>query len=235
MLFCNQKASRPELFTQSVTYKDQVIEDLFLNMLIAVSKKQTLSITLGQFIKFSNEKYWYEVKAISKDYIYCYRQYGEDGFYTILDLNTGFRGSGTSWGLGHETDEQFIESMLAMYGRHPDDIDQEISRRNRVPLEIEALKCEKNLHIAWFKIIQKMDNGIINFNGWYSNIGLDITEKNNVFILSKGHASKDILAEDYTIGKFETMDEAKEEAQKYFFDNYKTIPVLNWEKDKTEA
>lgn len=110
-------------------YKGQVIDDLFLSMLVSNYGEQILTITLGQMIKFSNEKQWYEVKAIANDYFICHRPYGDDWFYTIVDMNRGVRGPGTSWGLGHETDEQFIKSMLALYGRHPYEIDQEVSLR----------------------------------------------------------------------------------------------------------
>lgn len=80
-----------------------------------------------------------------------------------------------------------------------------------------------------------MDSGLLNHNTWFSNIDLGITEKNSIFTLDKGILSRDYLSEDYTIGKFETLDEAKDNAQKYFFENYKTIPVLNWKKDQIAA
>lgn len=235
MIFHNQPINSPELYLKSMSYQDQVIDDLFLSMITANVREDIFILTLGQKIKFSDEPYWYEIKAITKDFVICWNK----RHYTIIDLQNGVRGPGTSWGLGHETDEQILETVLALHGRHPNEIDQEVSRRNRVNLDIEKLTCDRDLELVWVAgtkkewepVIKKMGLG----NSWMSNIGLSIFEKNNIYTLDKGILSREYLADDYTIGKFESLDEAKEEAQKFFLDNYKTIPVLNWEKDQITA
>jgi len=56
MIFHNQKGSSTHLYRKPVMYKGQVIDDLFLSMLVSNYGEQILTITLGQMIKFSNEK-----------------------------------------------------------------------------------------------------------------------------------------------------------------------------------
>lgn len=97
-------------------------------------------LKVGQKVKFDNENIWFTVKAVRHPFVICWCNLFGKGYYTILDVENNIRGTGTSWGLGHETDEQIAESMLALHGEHPDEIEQEISRRNRVPLKILEIR-----------------------------------------------------------------------------------------------
>ncbi|HCJ6508860.1 TPA: hypothetical protein NU718_000385 [Acinetobacter baumannii] len=94
------------------------------------------TVTVGQKVKFDNQNMWLEVKNVRHPYVICYAKLFGRAYYTILDVEKNIRGTGTSWGLGHETDEQIEESMKALHGEHPDGIEQDISHRNRVPLSI---------------------------------------------------------------------------------------------------
>ncbi|WP_278364502.1 hypothetical protein [Acinetobacter schindleri] len=98
------------------------------------------TIKVGQKVKFDNENIWFEVKNVRHPYVICGTKLFGRGYYTILDIKNNIRGTGTSWGLGHSTDEEIEESMKALYGEHPGEIEQEISRRNRVPLVIIQVK-----------------------------------------------------------------------------------------------
>ncbi|MHA3104807.1 hypothetical protein [Acinetobacter sp. ANC 3791] len=78
------------------------------------------SLEVGQKIKFDNDHYWYVVHSVRHPFVICTTS-SSKGYYAILDVDQNIRGEGTSWGLGHKMDEE---------------IAQEISRRNRVPLNI---------------------------------------------------------------------------------------------------
>lgn len=93
-------------------------------------------IAVGDRVKFPEFNYFWKVRAIDNRYAVCtaYRH------YTIIDFDENIRSTGTSWGLGHDTDKNIAESMLALNGMHPDGIEQELSNRNKVPLKIEQLK-----------------------------------------------------------------------------------------------
>ena len=93
-----------------------------------------------QKVKFDNENIWYAVKAVRHPFVICTTKIFGKGYYTILDVEKNIRGTGTSWGCGYITDEDIAQSMLALHGEHPDDISNEISRRNRVPLSIVQVK-----------------------------------------------------------------------------------------------
>ncbi|MBU3121384.1 hypothetical protein KPE71_14095 [Acinetobacter soli] len=104
-------------------------------------------IEVGQKVKFDNENIWFTVKAVRHPFVICWCKLFGKGYYTILDVENNIRGPGTSWGLGHETDEQIAESMLALHGDHPDEIEQEISRRNQVPLIIKEIRERSRFEI----------------------------------------------------------------------------------------
>jgi hypothetical protein len=93
------------------------------------------SLKVNQKVKFEDDHYWYVVRSVRHPFVICTTT-SSKGYYTILDVDQNIRGEGTSWGLGHKTDEQVAESMLALHGEHPEGIEQEISRRNRVHLSI---------------------------------------------------------------------------------------------------
>mgnify|MGYP003593444969 CR=1 FL=1 len=96
------------------------------------------NLKVGQKVKL--DKSWWLVRAVRHPFIICTQSMFGKGYYTIIDVDKGFRGEGTSWGLGHDTDEQIAESMLALHGDHPSEIKQEISSRNSCPVRIVASK-----------------------------------------------------------------------------------------------
>lgn len=93
-------------------------------------------LQVGNRIKFPEDKYFWKVRAVDDRYAICTAYC----CYTILDFKTGIRSSGTSWVLGHETDEQISMSMLALNGKHPTGETQELSRRQEVKLNILEIK-----------------------------------------------------------------------------------------------
>lgn len=96
-------------------------------------------LQVGQKVKL--DKSWWLVRAVRHPFVICTQSMFGKGWYTIIDVEQNIRGEGTSWGLGHDTDNQIAESMLALHGEHPDGIKQEISRRNNVPLHITRIKA----------------------------------------------------------------------------------------------
>ena len=95
-------------------------------------------LKVGQKVKLDNS--WWLVRAVRHPFVICTQSMFGKGYYTIIDVERNIRGEGTSWGLGHDTDEQIAESMLALHGEHPNGIEQEISRRNNMPLHIAKIK-----------------------------------------------------------------------------------------------
>lgn len=79
------------------------------------------SLEVGQKIKFDNDHYWYVVRSVQHPFVICTTS-SSKGYYTILDVDQNIRGEGTSWGLGHKTDEEIAQSMLALHGEHTEEI-----------------------------------------------------------------------------------------------------------------
>lgn len=98
--------------------------------------KNTLQV--GNRVKFPEDKYYWKVRAVDSRYAICTAYC----CYTILDFKTGIRSSGTSWVLGHKTDEQINMSLLALNGQHPTGETQELSRRQEVKLVILDIKTK---------------------------------------------------------------------------------------------
>lgn len=97
-------------------------------------------LKVGYKVKFDDEKIFrWTVRAVREEFSILTTA-GEDGYYTIVDHIAGIRGPDNCYGLGYKTDENVANSMLALFGEHPDDINIEISYRHRVPLVISEVK-----------------------------------------------------------------------------------------------
>ncbi|MDH0657215.1 hypothetical protein N5D11_14020 [Acinetobacter johnsonii] len=105
-----------------------------------------VDLKVGQKVKL--DKTWWIVRAVRHPFVICTQNLFGKGYYTIIDVDKNIRGEGTSWGLGHNTDEQIAESMLALHGEHPEEIEQEISRRNRCSLNISSVVDLKERQIT---------------------------------------------------------------------------------------
>ena len=98
-------------------------------------------LKVGQKVKFDKEKRFnWTVQAVREQYAILTATLARKGYYTIIDFNHNVRSSGTSWGLGHKTRQDCEMSMLALFGEHPNGIEQELSNRYKMPLCIAAVK-----------------------------------------------------------------------------------------------
>ena len=95
-------------------------------------------LKVGQKVKL--DKSWWLVRAVRHPFVICTQSMFGKGYYTIIDVDQNIRGEGTSWVLGHDTDEQIAESMLALHREHPKEVQQEISRRNQCAVSITGFK-----------------------------------------------------------------------------------------------
>lgn len=92
-------------------------------------------LKIGHKVKFGNNpQYWWFVRAVRYPYVILTTK--NYAFYTIVNVEENIRGSGTSWGLGHACQADIDMSMLALFDEHPNEIQQDISRRNNVPVDI---------------------------------------------------------------------------------------------------
>ena len=92
----------------------------------------------GSKIKFAEEKQRYTVRAASERFLICTKPYNPKRtvIYTVVDLVENIRGTeNLIFGRGAETDEQCAEMLARLEGF---DTPTEISRRNRVRLNIES-------------------------------------------------------------------------------------------------
>ena len=95
-------------------------------------------LKVGQKVKL--DKSWWLVRAVRHPFVISTQSMFGKGYYTIIDVDKDIRGEGTSWALGHITDEEILLSMLALHGEHPEEIGQEISRRNHCAVNITDFK-----------------------------------------------------------------------------------------------
>lgn len=102
-------------------------------------------LKVGQKVKFDHEKRFnWTVQAVREQFAILTATFAGKGYYTIVDFDREIRSSGTSWGLGHKTKEDCEMSMLALFGEHPEGIDQELSNRNKKTLAISEVKGDKD-------------------------------------------------------------------------------------------
>lgn len=99
------------------------------------------TLKVGQKVKFDQEKgFNWTVQAVREQYAILTATLAGKGYYTIVDFNHNIRSSGTSWGLGHVTRQDCEMSILALFGEHPEGIEQELSNRNKISLCITEVK-----------------------------------------------------------------------------------------------
>lgn len=98
-------------------------------------------LKVGQKVKFDNEqRFNWTVQAVREQFAILTATLAGKGYYTIVDFNRSIRSAGTSWGLAHKTKEDCELSMLALFGEHPDGIEQELSSRSKATLCIADVK-----------------------------------------------------------------------------------------------
>ena len=93
-----------------------------------------LDIKVGSKLKFSNDRLWFAVMAISDKFAVCDSKGAK--YHTIVDFNKKIRGDDNLvFHNGYDTKE-LCEARLSEL----ESGDLEISHRNNVPLEIIAIK-----------------------------------------------------------------------------------------------
>lgn len=96
-----------------------------------------LTLTVGDRVKFADDRRWWTVKAVTENFAAFARQAEFEpagtNWYTVLDWRNGVRGPcnliGQSWGDGSYSEAQCAE-MLAQFETG----DLEVSQRNWVPI-----------------------------------------------------------------------------------------------------
>lgn len=98
---------------------------------------------VGDKIRFVEERRSYTVRARSDRYLVCTKPFPlhKTVLYTIVDFQEQVRGTeNLVFGLGAETEEQCAEMIERLEGRS-DDVQTEVSHRNRVLLKFhESLR-----------------------------------------------------------------------------------------------
>lgn len=96
---------------------------------------------IGQKVRFIEDRVSMIVRAISEDgrYVALTQKFFGENSYTVIDFAKGIRGTGTSWGIGFNTDEDCEESVAAFVRFDqprvpgaPLEITSEVSYRNWV-------------------------------------------------------------------------------------------------------
>lgn len=218
--------TQPKPFYKSVEVANQIINDLFLHMIPTNLGEYGTYIVLGQNIKFANDRNLYTVRAISEKYIICTSK----SYVTFLDLERNIRADRTSWILGYDTDLEVHLGMLALHGRHPEEVDEELSNRRKEPLVFSELRCLKPFDLEW-----KFENigvGCINLENW--------TASNNMNICIGSTGKYDVYENTNVpnlmpLSSHESLDAAKAAAQKYFNKYRKKFASLNWKNEKITA
>ena len=103
-------------------------------------------LAVGQKVKFASERRRYTVQAASRRYAVCTKPFAarHTVLYTVIDLQKQVRGTeNLIFGAGAETREQCLEMLVRLAAG-----ETEISRRNRVPLDIESVDPDLDRALA---------------------------------------------------------------------------------------
>lgn len=97
----------------------------------------------GDKVKFAEERLSYTIQARGERYLVCTKPFNpkKTVLYTVVDLNEWVRGTeNLIFGAGAETPEDCEEMLRRLEGRdHELGLTTEVSRRNRVPLNVERV------------------------------------------------------------------------------------------------
>ena len=218
--------TQPKPFYKSVEVANQIINDLFLHMIPTNLGEYGTYIVLGQNIKFANDRNLYTVRAITEKYIICTSK----SYVTILDLERNIRADRTSWILGYDTDIEVHLGMLALYGRHPEDIDEELSNRRKEPLIFDELRCFRTFVLEWKS--DNIDLGGIQLENWTASNNMNICiGRNEKYDVYENTNVPNLMP----LSSHKTLEDAKAAAQKYFNKNRKKFSSLNWKSEKFAA
>lgn len=91
----------------------------------------------GDLVKFVSEKLRYTVRCAQGNFAICTKPFNlrKTVLYTIVDFKNSIRGRDNMvFGMGYESDEQCEGNLRALL-----DGTMAVSRRNRVPLDIESV------------------------------------------------------------------------------------------------
>ncbi len=99
-------------------------------------------VAIGDSITFREEGHAYRVRARSSRYLVCTKPFNlrRTVLYTVVDTQKQVRGTeNLVFGMGAETDEECQEMVSRLEGKI-DSEPTEVSYRNRVPLDIVAIR-----------------------------------------------------------------------------------------------
>lgn len=107
-------------------------------------------VKVGDLVRFAEEKNPYRVRARGPRYLVCTKPFApkKTVIYTVVDLQDGIRGTeNLVLGAGAETDKQCAEMCDRLEGvdrecqtEHSSFFQTEVSRRNRIPLNVISVK-----------------------------------------------------------------------------------------------
>ncbi|WP_417212093.1 hypothetical protein [Acinetobacter venetianus] len=99
-------------------------------------KQKAKNLKIGQRVKFDDEKYCFTVRAVRHPFVICTLNLFGELYYTILDVENNYRGSSDSDSFSYASDECIALAMCALHGEHPLKIQNAISQRNRIEIQI---------------------------------------------------------------------------------------------------
>lgn len=101
------------------------------------SMNETTELRPGMRVEFRGERRAYTVRAANERYAVCTKPFAprRTVIYTIVDLERRIRGTeGLIFCMGFESDDDCLAALDRLASG-----ESEVSRRNRVPLEIERI------------------------------------------------------------------------------------------------
>lgn len=107
----------------------------------------TQNMEVGGLIKFAEEKRPYRIMAFNDRFVICSKSHPKSYMYTIIDFKKWIRGADIFWKWGgkfkYNNEVESAEAIKELQYSADEDSDLlTISRRNKVPLDIEWIKSK---------------------------------------------------------------------------------------------